>query len=97
MALGIAVTVLTYCVAFLVQMCYATDALTQWRTPKKRNLRYLAVQLVLVLSFMIAELVLIIYGQVNASNVMLYGLQGLSLLQSWIFEVRFFLRYRYSY
>ncbi len=74
-----------YCFAFLILVVHTADAVVQWRTPPKRSWRYLLVQLSVILAFFSAEVVLVTLSREKS---VLHGLQGLSLLQSLIIEVR---------
>ncbi|KAF8847681.1 hypothetical protein BDZ45DRAFT_314483 [Acephala macrosclerotiorum] len=80
-----------YCFASLILIVYTADTVVQWRTPQERSGKYLLIQSSIIVAFFIAEVVLVILSQENpkeARQVMLHGLQGLSLLQSLIIEVR---------
>jgi hypothetical protein len=80
-------------ISIVVQLTamYIADTVVQWRTPQGRSKKYLVIQLFIIVAFFVAEVVLVILSLENLKEVrqaMLYCLQGLSLLQSLIIEVR---------
>lgn len=76
-----------YTLAALVIILYTLDFVVQWRNIRRSRI-YTCLQLFLIGLFIAGDAVLITYNQREAKMSLLYGLQGLSLLQSLILEVR---------
>lgn len=76
-----------YTLAVLVIILYVVDFVVQWRNTR-RSRTYTYLQLFLIGLFIAGDAVILVYNQKEAKMSLLHSLQGLSLLQSLIIEVR---------
>jgi hypothetical protein len=89
------IAIVAYLLAFLILIVYTADAFVQWRYLRGKSKKYLAIQLVVIISVGAADVTLVVLHERGAKEAVLHGLQGLSFLQSLVITVCTSLPYKF--